>query len=318
MRDTLSETLERPPLLRRLGEKKEVLRLRACLLTAVRRFFEESGFMEVETPCRVASVAPEAHIDAVASEDWYLHTSPELCMKRMLCAGYQRLFQVCRCFRKGERGRRHLPEFTLVEWYAAGWDHFRLMNHCEDLVRFTAQAAGNKENLRYQGKTLSLEKPWRRMTVAEAFDRFASVSLGRALSEGRFEEILTSEVETHLGFEKPVFLHRYPASQGSLARLDPEDPAVSLRFELYLFGMELCNGFFELTDPSEQRRRFETELALRKTAGKAGIPLPEKFLEAMPWMPMCAGNALGFDRLVMILADVSDIDAVVAFPPESL
>lgn len=305
-------------LMSRLRAKKKTLILRAKLLRAVRRFFEREGFLEVETPCRVPTVAPEAHIDAVASEDWFLQTSPELCMKRMLCAGYDRIFQVSRCFRKKERGRRHLPEFTLLEWYAAGWDHFRLMKQTEALVRFCAGAAGKEKTLSYQGRTVCMKGPWPKMTVAGAFDRFASVGLDRALSEGRFEEILTREIEPHLGFERPLFLHGYPAALGSLARLDPEDPSFCLRFELYLCGIELCSGFFELTDPVEQRRRFETETAFRQAAGKSSYPIPEKFLEALQWMPECAGNALGFDRLVMILADAPAVENGVAFPPEHL
>ncbi len=288
------------------------------MLQTIRRFFIENDFLEIETPVRVPTLAPEAHIDAMTSEGWFLQTSPELCMKRMLCAGYDRLFQICRCFRKGERGSRHLPEFTILEWYAAGWDYFRLMDQCEDLVRVAAKEAGKGEMIIYQGQIIRLEKPWPKMTVAEVFDRFASISLERALSEGRFEEVLAFEIEPHLGFERPVFLHRYPASLGSLARLDPEDPSVSLRFELYVCGIELCNGFFELTDPVEQRHRFEAEMAQRLEAGKTAYPMPEKFLNDLKWMPECAGNALGFDRLVMLLTDAPSVDAVVAFYPEAL
>jgi lysyl-tRNA synthetase class 2 len=302
----------------RLQAKKETLVLRARLLESVRRFFEQDGFLEVETPCRVPAVAPEAHIDAVASEEWFLQTSPELCMKRMLCAGYDRIFQVCRCFRKGERGQRHLPEFTLVEWYAAGWDHFRLMAQCEALIRFCTYAEGKGNRISYQGNTVGLEQPWLKMTLAEAFERFGPLSLQQALSKGRFEEILTDEIEPHLGFNTPVFLHGYPAALGALARLDPDVPGLAQRFELYICGVELCNGFSELTDPAAQRRRFEKETARRQASGKPGSPMPETFLREMKWMPECAGNALGFDRLVMLMADLPSVDDGVAFPPESL
>jgi len=301
-----------------LRVKNSTLNFRALVLKGVRSFFEKQGFLEVETPCRVPSLAPEAHIDAFLSEGWFLQTSPELCMKRMVAAGYERLFQICRCYRKGERGRRHLPEFTMVEWYAVGWDSFQMMAYCEDLVRFAARETGKGERLSYQGRTIRLEKGWPKMTVAEAFERFASVPLDRALAENRFDEVLSSEVEPHLGLEKPVFLHRYPASLGALARLDPKDPSISLRFELYICGIEICNGFHELADPTEQRRRFEAEITLRVAAGKTVSPMPEKFLEALEKMPDCAGNALGFDRLVMLLADAAAVDDVIAFAPEDL
>ncbi len=318
MSGSCKSVAERPLHLSRLLAKKETLIMRNRVLEAVRRFFEKDGFMEVETPCRVPAVAPERHIDALVSEGWYLQTSPELCMKQMLCAGYDRIFQICRCFRKGERGRIHLPEFTLLEWYASGWDHFRLMAHTEALLKYAAAGQHKGGTLSYQGHTVDLRKPWPRMTVAEAFDRFAPIPLNRALAEARFEEVLALEVEAHLGFDAPVFLYGYPASRGSLARLDPEDPSVASRFELFICGIELCNGFHELTDPVEQRRRFEKERTAQQRAGKTMSPMPETFLNTMPWMPDCAGNALGLDRLVMLLGDVPTIDSVVAFPPESL
>ncbi|MFP4348246.1 MAG: EF-P lysine aminoacylase EpmA [Desulfococcaceae bacterium] len=294
------------------------LEQRARILQAVRAFFYARGYLEVDTPIRLPGPAPEAHIDAVASEDWYLQTSPELCMKRLLAAGHPRIFQICKCFRKGERGERHLTEFTLLEWYTAGVEYIHMMAQCEDLIRWAARKAGHGDRLRYGDETIDLCTPWLRMTVREAFERFSPISLDEALAADRFDEIIALEIEPCLEKKKPVFLYDYPAAAGALARLKPSDPTVAERFELYIAGIELCNAFSELIDPQEQRTRFEAELANRRKTGRPVYPLPEKFLEALPHMPEAAGNALGLDRLVMLLTDAPNIDRVVAFPPEAL
>jgi len=163
-----------------------------------------------------------------------------------------------------------------------------------------------------------LTQPWDRMSVAEAFEKYASVSIAEALKDDKFDEIIAGDIASKLGFSKPVFLYDYPLVLGSLARRKPEDDSLAERFEIYIAGIELCNAFSELTDPVEQRKRFEAEAALRKSLGKSTYPLPEPFLEALVNMPACAGNALGLDRLVMLLADAAKIDDVVAFTPESL
>ena len=297
---------------------KNNLRLRARIIQAVRAFFTDRGYLEVETPGRIPAPAPEAHIDAPATEDWFLQTSPELCMKRLLAAGYERVFQICKCFRKGERGNRHLPELTMLEWYTAGEDYRHMMRQCEELVRFAARSAGIGNTLPYQGLRIDLGPPWIRMPVAEAFDRFTPLSMEKAISTDRFDELMGCEIEPKLGLEKPVFLLDYPAAMGALARLKPSDKRFAERFELYIGGVELCNAFTELTDPIEQRRRFEAERAFRKSAGKPVYPMPEKFLTALASMPPAAGNALGLDRLVMLLADTDRIDDVVTFTPEEL
>ncbi|MFZ0133698.1 MAG: EF-P lysine aminoacylase EpmA [Desulfobacterales bacterium] len=294
------------------------LRLRARIIESVRRFFAENDYLEVETPIRIPAPAPEAHIDAQPSGDWYLQTSPELCMKRLLAAGYPRIFQICKCFRSNERGRKHLPEMTLLEWYTAGADYTAMMTQCEELIGVVARQAGSGVVLRYQGHQIDLTPPWPRLTVAEAFECFASVSVDKALAEDRFDEVMGLDIEQHLGLDQPVFLYDYPAACGALARLKPEDRRLAERFELYIGGLELCNAFSELTDPAEQRSRFEQEGKLRRLTGKAVYPMPEKFLSALKDMPAAAGNALGIDRLVMLLADAADIDDVVAFTPEDL
>ncbi len=293
------------------------LRLRATAMAAVRRHLEGAGFLEVETPNRIPAPAPEAHIEAEPSGNWYLHTSPELCMKRLLAAGYKRIFQICKCYRSGERGRVHLPEMTLLEWYAAGWDYKAMMASTRDLVIAVVQDVCGGD-LVYQGRRIELAGPWQEIPVAEAFRLYADVSMEKALAEGRFDEVMGLEIEPRLGWERPVFLKDYPAQLASLARLKKDDPAVAERFELYIAGLELCNGFSELTDAAEQRRRFAAEQKARRAAGKAIYPEAGPFLKALQYMPPAAGNALGLDRLVMLVCDAACIDDVVAFVPEQL
>lgn len=296
---------------------KTNLVLRAGIIQSVRMFFASHNYLEVETPIRIPAPAPEAHIDAIESEDRFLHTSPELCMKRLLASGYFRIFQICRCFRQNERGSRHIPEFTMLEWYRAGSDYFDMMKETEELIKYVAFKSGFGSCITYQASRIDLDISWARMTVADAFDRYASVPVDKALSEDRFDETM-AEIEPALGQGTPLFLYDYPASCGALAKLKTGYSSIAERFELYIGGVELCNGFTELTDPKEQRVRFEKELAFRKKAGKKEYPMPEKFLEALACMPDASGNALGIDRLVMLFADTTIIDDVVAFTPEEL
>ncbi len=297
---------------------KRNLWLRAQIIQAVRTFFIDNDYLEVETPCRIPAPAPEAHIDAEVSGDWFLHTSPELCMKRLIAAGYPRIFQICRCFRQKERGSKHLPEMTLLEWYAAGHNYFNMMDQCEELIRFVAFRAGFKNFLVYQGNRIDLNPPWPRMSVTDAFEKFSSVSMETAMLQDRFDQVTAFDIEPNLGYGKPLFLYDYPASAASLARLKPENRSMAERFELYISGMELCNAFSELTDPLEQRTRFENEQKNRSKFGLQAYPLPEKFLDSLQYMPEASGSALGMDRLVMLFADTTRIDDVVAFTPEEL
>jgi lysyl-tRNA synthetase class 2 len=297
---------------------RATLHRRAAVLSAVRTFFNAQGYLEVETPNRIPAPAPEAHIEAQAAGEGYLHTSPELCMKRLLAAGFSRIYQICKCYRRGERGRRHLPEMTMLEWYAAGHDYTHLMSQCEGLIPHAAQAVGLPARIDYQGQAIDLTPPWPRLTVEDAFRRHGDCSVAEALAGGRFDEVMGLMIEPRLGWGQPVFLCDYPAACGALARLKPGRPEVAERFELYIGGLELCNGFSELTDTAEQRRRFCAEMELRRAAGKAEYPIPEPFLAALATMPAAAGNALGLDRLVMLLTDAERIDQVVAFTPEEL
>ena len=297
-----------------LSRRREALVLRGAIFDRVRCFFKEKGYLEVETPFRVPAPAPEAQIDAIPSAGWFLQTSPELCMKRMLAAGYQRIFQICRCWREGERGARHLSEFTMLEWYRCGADYRDIMAETEALVAAAAAAP----RVSYRGVSVELAPPWERITVAEAFQRFAGTTPEKALAAGSFDEIMVELVEPRLGLSRPTFIYDYPACCGALARLKEGDPSLAERFELYIGGLEIANAFSELTDPAEQGRRFEAEAKERDLLGKSPYPSPDKFLKALSSMPPAAGIALGLDRLVMVLLDAETIDEVVAFTTEEL
>ncbi|MFO8085276.1 MAG: EF-P lysine aminoacylase EpmA [Desulfobacterales bacterium] len=297
---------------------KRNLRLRAEVIAAIRRFFNMHGYLEVETPYRLPTQAPEAHIDAEASGLWFLHTSPEVCMKRLLSAGYERIFQICRCFRKHERGQRHLPEMTLLEWYREGADYRDLMDETRYLVGYIADSIGLDDSLIYSGQKIEIASAWEKLSIKEAFKRFSTISLEQALAEDRFDEIIAFGIEPRLGKNKPVFLCDYPIEKAALARPKTDNPSIAERFELYISGLELCNGFSELTDEQEQRKRFQEQNALQKALGKTVYPMPEKFLKSLRQMPASAGCALGVDRLVMLFADARNIDDVVAFTTEEL
>ncbi len=302
---------------RRARLKKNLI-LRSRIIQTVRNFFIDRGYLEVETPSRIPAPAPEAHIDAQESGNWFLQTSPELCMKRLLASGFTRIFQICKCFRMNERGHLHIPELTMLEWYLAGATYLELMEECEALIRFVADSTGTGSLIQFQGSKIDLSEPWEHLRVCDAFARYAPLTLEKALSEGLFDEMIGLEIEPRLGLEKPVFLYDYPARYGAFARRKPENPDIAERFELYIGGVELCNGFTELTDPEEQRHRFEEENRFRKTAGKKMYPMPESFLADLEFMPDAAGNALGLDRLVMLFTDVPIIDDILTFTPETL
>jgi elongation factor P--(R)-beta-lysine ligase len=301
-----------------LVKRRGALQTRANILQQIRAFFVGRGYLEVETPHRIPCPAPESHIDAVPSGSWFLHTSPELCMKRLLAAGYERIFQICRCWRNDERGTRHIPEFTLLEWYSSGSDYRALMEECESLIQTVATAIGLGGNLIYRGNEIDLSSPWEKLPVREAFERFTRTSMEEALEQDLFDELMVEKIEPRLGLGKPSFLYDYPSQRGALARLRRDDPTLAERFELYVGGLELVNAFSELTDPEEQRRRFQLEEAYRRSKGKPPYPLPEKFLFELEEMPPSAGAALGVDRLVMTFLDAETIDEVVAFTPEDL
>jgi lysyl-tRNA synthetase class 2 len=297
---------------------KNNLILRASVLKAIRSFFEYRGFLEVETPLRIPANAPEEHIEPYRSGELYLHTSPEICMKRLLCRGYDKIFQICRCWRSGERGNRHVPEFTMLEWYRANSSYQDLMNDCEELLLHVSETCCDTKSILHKSGTITLDQGVITISVSEAFEKFSNVSMEDAVRDGSFDERMVNQIEPALLLNKPVLLKDYPIEMAALARPKSQNPAVAERFELYAGGMELANGFSELNDPLEQRERFHLANQKRVKAGFSPLPMPEPFLQELGLMPPSAGIALGVDRLVMLFADTERIDDVLAFTPEQL
>ena len=301
-----------------LARKKEALHLRARLIQNIRLFFIEHGFLEVETPLRIPSPAPEEHIEAFPSGDWFLQTSPELCMKRLLAAGFPLIFQISKCFRAGERGNLHLPEFTMLEWYVTKFDYLQLMSQCEKMIFAVAANMDIARHCIFRNKKIDLTPPWEKITVQEAFEKYASVTLEEALNKNKFDQIIVDYIEPYLGVNRPTFLYDYPAKLAALAKWKDGNTNVAERFELYIGGMEIANGFSELNDTEEQRRRFEQASQLRAQKNWPQYSMPEKFLQALQTIPESAGIALGIDRLAMIFAHVLQIDDIISFTPEIL
>jgi lysyl-tRNA synthetase class 2 len=302
------------------GGKGRGLVARARILAALRSYFEEQRFIEVETPLRVAAPGVDAHVDALRAEGGFLITSPELHLKRLLVGGLPRVFQLGRVFRADESGTLHEPEFTLLEWYRAFSGQEAIRRDTEALVARAAKTASGRAELRTpDGRRIDAKPPFLEVNVRDAFRQHAGVRDAADLAatdESRFFELLVGKVEPALAaLDKPVFLIDYPLAQAALARPSPADPAVAERFELYAGGVELSNGYGELTDPDEQQRRFEAERARRRREGRRVYPLDRRFLAALrEGMPPSGGNALGVDRLVMLCTGARSIAEVTAFP----
>ncbi len=322
-----------------LADRMPFLRRRALLTQGVRAFFAARGYTEVETPCAVAAPGEEVHLrafrtvqtapDGVARPLW-LHTSPEFAMKRLLVAGAGPVFQLARVWRNGEGSRRHAAEFTMLEWYRPGLGFDALMDEVEALLRAVLPPEVTSGGVR-----TSLAR-FERLTVADAFHRHAGVDVlatagdasalaagaGAALRDGEgwedlFFRLLLERVEPHLGQAHPTFLTHWPAAQAALARRDPADPRVALRFELFLCGMELANAFEELTDADEQRARFLDDRARRHALYGPDWPLDEDFLAALTHgMPPASGIAMGFDRLAMAASGADRIGQVQWLPSD--
>ncbi len=321
-----------------------ILRLRARVMRTVREFFDGRGFLEVETPALLSAPDPAPHLVSFVTEyadargKWplYLQTSPELPMKRLLGAGHERIYQITRFFRNGERTSLHNPEFTGLEWYEAYADYRSAMETAEALVCDVARRILGQDRLQREGKTIDLRPPWERISVREAFLRYSGIdpwarqnrdelaasarSVGIHVAgddgwEDLFFKISLERVEPNLGRTKPTLLFDYPAPLALLAKRKAEEPSVAERFEVFAGGMELANGFTELNDPEEQRARWERELEVRRRENPdASPPLDEAFLQALEaGVPPAAGVALGLDRLVMLLADRRDIGEVRCF-----
>lgn len=295
--------------------------MRAAFFRLIRSFFYQHGFLEVDTPIRNPIYIPESNVAPIASEQEFLQTSPELCMKRLLAAGSSKIFQICHCFRKEEKGRLHLEEFQMLEWYRTGADYHQLMFDCETLLRFLLESL-MESHLSNSGAChtffsgINLGGNWERLTVAEAFSRYSPIKLDQALQDGSFDETLVEFIEPYLGIASPVFLYDYPVELGSLARIREGNPAVAERFELYINGVELANGFSELTDADEQRTRFDHEIATIKASTGRNAVMPERFLADLVKLDTAAGIAMGVDRLFMIATNRQQISEVVTFSPE--
>ena len=316
-----------------MAASRETLEARARILRAVRAWFEAQGFLEVDTPARVRSPGQEVHLDAVpAGGGHWLITSPESHMKRLVAAGLPRIVQIAKCWRDNESGPHHRGEFTMVEWYRANAPLEALADDCEALARVAATAAGRDP------AALGLAGPFARTTVRELWARHAGFALGgdedaaalraKAAAAGVavgtavawddiFYQVFLDRIEPTLAAAGPTFVFDWPAPLAALARPKPGDPRVVERFELYAGGLELANAFGELTDPVEQRRRFEEEARIRAARGRAVYPIDEALRAALPRMPPTAGIALGFDRLVMLVLGLRDIAEVAAFDDET-
>ncbi len=300
-------------------------RMRA--LDAVRGWLRAEGFLEVETPYVVPNPGMDVHLEAFDVSDrrgrlaGRLITSPELHMKRLLAAGVPRCAQFARCWRAGELGARHQPEFTMLEWYRAGAGLDAMLADTAAIVRAAASVSAHPDAIVVDGRSVPLAGDFRAVTVRECFARHCP-ELGdpialAARDEEAYYDAIARRVEPQLGWDGPVFVTGFPACHASLARVDPRDATVCLRAELYVAGVELCNAFDELTDPVEQRERFLADQRERARRGLPVYPLDEDFLAALDrGLPPCAGNALGVDRLLALTQGTTEIARVMAFPAQ--
>jgi lysyl-tRNA synthetase class 2 len=331
------------------ADRRPILLARGRVVRALRRFFEEGAFVEVETPALQVSPGNEAHLHAFATEivspggaraPLYLHTSPEFACKKLLAAGERRIVTFAQVFRNRERSPLHHPEFTLLEWYRAEETYDRLMEDCAEVLATAAEAAQTKA-LSWRGRTVDPFVAPERLTVAEAFLGYAGINLmqtvdpsggtdrdalaaragkaGLRVSEDDtwsdiFSRIMVALVEPRLGHARATILYQYPLTEAALARASTGDPRTAERFELYACGVELANAFGELTDAAEQRRRFALEMDEKERVYGIRYPLDEDFLAALARMPAASGIALGLDRLVMLATGATRIEDVLWSP----
>ena len=281
----------------------EKLKVRDALMQSIRAFFHSEGFIEVETPIRMKIPCMELHIDAEPSGDLWLRTSPELYHKKLLAQGAQKIFEIGKCFRQGERGDRHHPEYTMLEWYRAGGDYNTMLDDLQRLL--TAVGRVTSPGVHSNG--------WRILTVAGVYEEFAGWNPIEMFDADRFDFDMVEKIEPNLPKDAPVILKDYPAECCALARLKPDSPKVAERWELYLGGIEIANAYSELTDPVEQQARFEKWGAQRKALGKTVYPIDEEFIRCLEKMPPSGGCALGIDRLLMALTGASTLDDILPF-----
>ncbi len=334
----------------RHADRRPFLMARNRIKADIRKDFEEKGFIEVECAALQVSPGNETHLHAFATEAigptgerarYYLHTSPEFAAKKLLAAGEHRIFEFARVFRNREHTAVNVPEFTMLEWYRAHQPYDAVIGDCLRLLSIAATAAGRK-HLSYRDHKADLGKEPEYLSVADAFRRHADIDLLATLTAGGesdraalaaqatragiaiaaddtwsdiFSRVLVERIEPKLGFGRPTILDRYPRAEAALARVCADDPRVAERFELYVCGVELANGFGELIDPVEQRTRFEHEMAEKERVYGERYPIDEDLLAALPHMPPTSGVALGFDRLVMLATGATHIEQVMWTPP---
>lgn len=328
----------------RHADRGPLLKARARIKRAIRDHLEAQGFVEVETACLQVSPGNETHLHAFATEaigtdlaraPLYLHTSPEIACKKLLAAGEKRIFSFAPCFRNRERGPLHAPEFTMLEWYRAGEPYETLWDDCAAMLGLAAEVTGRRQ-WQWRGRACDVSRSYDHTSLDQAFSQFAGIALhetysaeatdrvalaARAEAAGVrtaaddtwsdiFSKVLTEKIEPNLGVLRPEMLNEYPAHEAALARRVPGYPQLAERFELYVAGVELANGFGELTDAAEQRRRLEAQMNEKARIYGERLPIDEDFLAALEYMPPASGCALGFDRLVMLATGVTTIDQV--------
>jgi elongation factor P--(R)-beta-lysine ligase len=332
----------------RHADRRPLLLARNRIKTAIRAWFEAEGFVEVDTACLQVSPGNEAHLHAFKTEfvteaghtsPYYLHTSPEFACKKLLAAGETKIFTFAPVFRNGERGPLHSPEFTMLEWYRVGEPYEKLMADCEQLLRIAAGATDRwLWSFRDKHCDIGISRDW--TTLHQAFFQLAGIQLDDCFTAPEpdlakmrreaarigvrvadddtwsdlFSRVLSERIEPWLGLLRPEILWEYPTHEAALARPCAHDPRVAERFELYVCGVELANGFGELTDPAEQRHRFELEMAEKARVYGRRYPIDEDFLAALAHMPEAAGCAMGFDRLVMLATGATHIEQVLWTP----
>ncbi|PKG98269.1 elongation factor P--(R)-beta-lysine ligase [Paraglaciecola sp. MB-3u-78] len=307
----------------------EVLKQRAIVLQKIRQFFAERDVLEVDTPVLSHATVTDEHLHSFSTQfkhpfspqasTLYLQTSPEFAMKRLLCAGSGAIYQICKSFRNEEAGRFHNPEFTLLEWYRPGFTHLQLMTEIDELMQMVL-GCDIAERVTYQD-IFKLHLGCCPLTASLSDIKTLANHYGYdelTASENNKDTLLmllfSQHVEPQIGQDRPCFVMDFPASQAALAKISPTDPLVAERFELYFKGMELANGFHELTDGPEQLRRFEQDNTKRQNLGLDMIPIDKNFIAALHFgLPACSGVALGVDRLLMLALSCSEINHVIAF-----
>lgn len=337
---------------------RENLKKRMMVVDKIRKFFSNEGFLEVETPQMVRLPGMEPYLDVFktgftgwnraeggvaepVAEDMYLITSPEYAMKKLLVAGFEKIFQICRSFRNKENlSELHNPEFTILEWYRAYSSYEEIMDDTERLVLWLAQEVSASADLTFNGHNVNLFAPWPRVKVKDLFKDLAGIPYEEFEDPGKFREavlrkgykvgkdapyedlffvVFLNEIEPRLGLEKPVIVYEYPVQMAALSRKCEDDPRYAERFEVYVAGVEICNAFSELNDYVEQGRRLEEERKERAKLGKADYPVDQSFVSALQFgMPPSGGIALGVDRLAMLLTGTGDINDIIFFPFKDL